>query len=224
MTSFLPRASTLWTVIHSAREHRAPARDEFVRLYRPPVVRYLRGRGVDRETAEDLAQEVFLRIFQKELLRKVEQSKGRFRSFLLGVANNILREEAERRGAGKRGGGAALVSLEATGLEVAAGGEREFTRGWMLHLVRLAMKRLEETGGDAAKRDLAVFREFTLRRPSYETLSARFGLSTSGVKNALYETKQRLRREVGGLINAYTTSSDEFVQELAAFEVETLAT
>lgn len=218
MTQYTPLASTIWTVIHSARDDRAPAKDEFARLYRPPVVRYLRGRGVDRESAEDLAQDVFVRIFQKALLRQVEESRGRFRSFLLGVTNNILREHAARsRGHGRP------VSLEASQIDVPGRGESRFTREWMLHLVRLAMDRLAEGGNPAEKRDLAVFRAFIARRPSYEALAARFGLSASGVKNALYESKQRLRREVTALVNAYAMSREEFLDELAAFDVETLA-
>ena len=214
MTRFVPFASTIWTLIRSSKEDPRTVAGEVARLYRPPVVSYLRGRGVDSEQAEDLAQEVFLRIFEKRLLSKVEESRGKFRSFVLGVANNILREHRERTGAKKRGEGRVPIALDE---EIPADGERSFTHAWMLHLLRLAMKALES---EAARRDLEVFRSFVGCGPSYEELATQLGITTTAVRNALYRTKERLRAEVSKLINRYTITAEDFRDELAAFEAE----
>lgn len=214
MTRFIPFASTIWTVIRSSKEDPRGALDGVAKLYRAPVVSYLRAQGVSAEEAEDLSQEVFLRIFQKELLSRVERSKGRFRSFLLGVTNNILREHRERSRAKKRG---MPIALE---VDVAAPDERTFTHGWMLHLLRTAMERIAESVSEGVRRDLEIFRGSLAARASHADLASRYSVSATGVKNALYRTKQRLRSEVAKLINAYAVSPEDFREELAAFDAE----
>lgn len=218
MPEFAPFASTVWTLIHRARANATDSLNRLVTLYRKPVERYLRQRGADDGQAEDLAQEVFVRIFQKDLLKQVDRAKGRFRSFLLGVANNILREHSERARAQKRGAGARHVSLEAAGIDVARRDEEEFTHDWMLHLVRLAMEELARSSRAAVRRDLEVFRSHLRSRPSHQALAAEFGIAPDAVKHAIHETKRRIRREVAALVNAYTCSPDDFTAEMAAFD------
>ena len=64
MSKFVRFQSTIWTVIRDARAEAPGAFDSLVELYREPVRRYLRSRGIRRELAEDLTQVVFLRVFQ----------------------------------------------------------------------------------------------------------------------------------------------------------------
>jgi RNA polymerase sigma-70 factor (ECF subfamily) len=218
MSRFVRFQSTIWTMIRDAKEDAPGAFDSLVRLYREPVRRFLRSRNIRRELAEDLVQEVFLRVFQKDLLQKVEKSKGKFRSFLLGVTNNIIRESVSRAQAAKRGGSAVHVPLEASGLDVAAKDESDFEREWMLHLVRLSMKSLAASKSEAVRRDLAIFRKFMRDRPTYEELQKEFKVTSHGVKNALYETRRRIKKEVESLVNSYTVSSADFEEEMSLFD------
>lgn len=221
MSGFVRFASTIWTVIRSARKDNAAGMDELVRLYRTPVVRYLRQRGAGPEQAEDLVQEVFLRIFQKDLLRKVEQAKGRFRSFLLGVTNNIAREQADRDRAQRRGGGDIHVPLDEAAMAAPAREQERFAREWMLHLVRLSMDGLSAAPVPAVRRDLEIFRRFIGGGTSYQLLAADFGVTPVAVKNALYETKRRMRDRVTRLINGYTLSREDFAREMEEFDALT---
>ncbi len=220
MSKFVRFQSTIWTVIRDAKADAPGAFDSLVRLYREPVRRYLRSRGIRRELAEDLTQDVFLRVFRKDLLQKVEESKGKFRSFLLGVTNNIIRESVSRAQAFKRGGSAVHIPLEDSGLDIAAKDEKDFEREWMLHLVRLAMKTLLASESDAVRRDLAVFRKFMRDRPSYEEMQKEFRMSAHGIKNALYETRRRIKKEVESLVNSYTFSSRDFEDEMSLFNTQ----
>ena len=222
MTRFVRFASTVWNLVHSAREDAKGGLDALVVMYRPPIVRYLRSRGAG-DQAEDLAQEVFLRIFQKDLLQKVDRSRGRFRSFLLGVANNVLRETRERDRAQKRGADASHVPLPQSDAPAPAQEENAFTREWMLHLVRLATERLAGSPTAAVRRDLLIFRGYAARRVPYEGLASEFGVTVTAVKNAIYETKQRIRREVAALVNTYALSREDFRDELALFDSHTSA-
>jgi RNA polymerase sigma-70 factor (ECF subfamily) len=218
MTRFVRFASTIWSVIRSGQKEPGEAIDALTRFYREPVRRYFRAEGVSREDAEDLVQELFLRIFEKDLLQKVEEAKGKFRSFLLGVANNLLRDHLDRVHAKKRGGDAVRVPME----DVPAADEPVFTREWMLHLTREAIERLMESPEPSIRRDVRIFRAFLRSGPSYAALADEFGVTVHAIKNALYETKRRIRDEVGNLVNAYTCSPEDFQDEMEAFDLESL--
>ena len=71
--------------------------------YWKPVYCYLRRKGYDNEKAKDLTQEFFYEaVFGRGLIQKADESKGRFRSFLLIALNRFLinikhKETAQKR-------------------------------------------------------------------------------------------------------------------------------
>lgn len=124
--------STLWTVIRGAGQGDESALRDFVLKYRPPVLAYLARRGF-RAEAEDLAQEVFLRVFQDRVLLKADPSLGRFRSLLLSVTRHVLGHHVERELAKKRQP-PPPVPEPAT--------DEDFDREWVAHLIEVALARL----------------------------------------------------------------------------------
>src|ERR671921_11711 len=58
-------------------------------LYHAPLVRYLTRRLGDRDWAEEVAQETFLRALRQEALTNE-------RAWLFTVANNLIRDEARK--------------------------------------------------------------------------------------------------------------------------------
>ncbi|HEX5761337.1 MAG TPA: sigma-70 family RNA polymerase sigma factor [Thermoanaerobaculia bacterium] len=71
-------------------------REAFVALvdrYKDPIVNYLARLAGDRDRAEDLAQETFLRLF-RSAPRYSEQ--GQLRGYLYRIATNLVRSEARR--------------------------------------------------------------------------------------------------------------------------------
>src|SRR5688500_11171426 len=106
--------STHWTVLASATLHgsrvASEALGEFYVRYREPVRRFFLLRGVAPGEVEDVVQSFFLHAMERSLLRRAEQSQGRFRAWLCGAAVRFL---AHRRGysnAQKRGGGVGNLS------------------------------------------------------------------------------------------------------------------
>ena len=59
--------STLWTLIRSAGAGRDAAVTDFVTRYRPAIVRFACRRWLDAARAEDVAQEVLVRVFEDTL-------------------------------------------------------------------------------------------------------------------------------------------------------------
>jgi RNA polymerase sigma-70 factor (ECF subfamily) len=71
--------------------------------YWKPVYCYLRRKGYNNEQAKDLTQEFFYEaVFGRGLIQKADESKGRFRSFMLIALNRFLiniknKETAQKR-------------------------------------------------------------------------------------------------------------------------------
>src|SRR5687767_2856534 len=65
------------------------ALERLFRLYHTPLVRYLTRRLGDRDWAEEVAQETFLRALRQESITSA-------RSWLFAVATNLVRDEARK--------------------------------------------------------------------------------------------------------------------------------
>src|SRR5258708_37829715 len=110
--------STHWTVVLAAGLENSPessaALQKLCKAYWYPLYAFIRRRGYSVEEAEDLTQEFFARLLEKELLTGVTREGGRFRSFLLTVLKRFLANEWNRQHAQKRHGGKPLLSIDDT--------------------------------------------------------------------------------------------------------------
>jgi RNA polymerase sigma-70 factor (ECF subfamily) len=63
---------------------------EFSRIYRPLLYRYARARGLDRESAEEVAQQCMALLAEKMPAFEYARSKGGFKAWLRRLANNRI--------------------------------------------------------------------------------------------------------------------------------------
>ena len=98
--------TTHWSVVLAAADTTAPDRDralaQLCEAYWYPLYAYVRRRGKSAHQAEELTQEFFARVLEKEYLRAAEPAKGRFRTFLLMCLKRFLANEWDRERALKR--------------------------------------------------------------------------------------------------------------------------
>jgi RNA polymerase sigma-70 factor (ECF subfamily) len=84
--------TTHWSVVLAARQGDASQADAALELlcgtYWYPLYTFVRRRGHTVEEAQDLTQEFFARLVQRDFLRNVAREKGRFRTFLLAALKN----------------------------------------------------------------------------------------------------------------------------------------
>jgi len=126
--------TTVWTTIREAGESGREALEAFATAYRGPVLRYLERRGFEPNEAEDVCQEVFLRLLRSELLSRADARYGRFRSLLVAVVHNTIGDRLRKR-------------RDATDAELEpVYSDPDFDREWVLELVERALKRLREEG------------------------------------------------------------------------------
>src|SRR5579871_4802797 len=117
--SFTP---THWSVVLAAAGHgdSTSARDALERLcrnYWVPIYAFVRRQGHSPHDAQDLTQEFFAHLLEKNYLAGVDQAKGRFRSFLLASLKHFLANEWDKARAQKRGGGIAPIPIDVASAE-----------------------------------------------------------------------------------------------------------
>ena len=220
--------STHWSVVLAAGGTASPAADtaleQLCRTYWPPLYAFARRRGYPPHDAQDLTQEFFSRLIEKDFLQAVDRSKGRFRSFLLAALEHFLANEWRNAHTQKRGGGFAFISTDAESgeqhyLQVPASTltpERVFDQQWALTLLNQTLNRLRAefvaAGKEAWFDAIKIFLTGEKRAATYAELAVTLGTTEAALKMAV----SRMRRRYGELLRAEiagTVSGPEEVEE-----------
>ena len=221
-------ATTHWTLVLTAQRPDSSlafdALSQLCQTYWYPLYVYVRRRGYDAHDGQDLTQEFFARLLQKDFLGSVDRDKGKFRSFLLASMNHFLAKEWKRANRQKRGGGGVIVSLDDDSAEhryrqepaTDLTADKLFERRWAMTLLEGAMSQLRQEFLDGGKRslfeELKVFISGTRTEEGYAGVAPRVNLTEGAVKVAVH----RLRKRYGEILRAeiaQTVSSPEEVEE-----------
>ncbi|MGO8839211.1 MAG: RNA polymerase sigma factor [Limisphaerales bacterium] len=201
---------TQWSVVLAAAGKRDLALAEqslekLCRVYWLPLYTYIRRQGESPHDAQDLTQEFFARLLEKDFLGSVDQTKGRFRSFLLASLKHFLSNQRDRARAQKRGGGQTPLSLNFSEAETSIGfqpadeqtPEKAFEKRWALTLLEQSLVRLRKEYVDHGRQELFEQLKITLTEGrggvAYAELSAGLGMSEAAVKMAVHRLRQRYR-------------------------------
>jgi RNA polymerase sigma-70 factor (ECF subfamily) len=194
--------STLWTLIRGADRGDEAALRDFALKYRAPVVAYVAARGLAAD-AEDLAQEVFLRIFQDRVLSKADPARGRFRSLILSVTRHVIGHHVERQLARKR--------QAVQGPEPATGGDDEgFDREWVGHLIEVALARLAREHPPYHE----ALRLFLLEGRPVAEIARATGRAEQDVHNHLHRGRKKLADYLREQVRDYSSSREDFDEEI----------
>ncbi len=230
--------TTRWSRVIQAGDPEAPqARESLAELcnaYWYPLYAYIRRRGYGPEQARDLTQDFFARALEKNLLAEADPARGRFRSFLRTVCAHFLANRRDREHARKRGGGRAVLSIDAADaegryeLELADGltPERIFDRSWALTLLGRVLDQLgreyDEAGKAATFDALRGLLAGEPDVPSYAAVGARLGTSEGAARVAAHRLRRRygelLRQEIAATLAEPAEVDDEIRDLFAALE------
>lgn len=234
-TSFLrgPRrfATTQWSLVLRAGKasagEAARALGELCQQYWPPVYAYLRRAGHSPDAAAELTQEFFCRLLERGLGSPSPQ-KGRFRTYLLGALKHFLANQRRRARARKRGGGQAVVSLDAAAAEERLGAEpiervapeRLYERQWaqsLLERVRQMLAAEYRSAGKAEQYEkLSAFLTGEAPAGTYAELARQWGTSEAALKVAVHRLRQQFGRRLRELVAQTVASPQEVDEEIAA--------
>ncbi|OAI47368.1 hypothetical protein AYO44_09675 [Planctomycetaceae bacterium SCGC AG-212-F19] len=233
-------ATTHWSLVLAARDRDAPEADdalaELCRTYWYPLYACICRQGYATHQAQDLTQEFFARLLEKEYLRGVDRSRGKFRTFLQACLRNFLANEADRARAQKRGGGRTLLALD-----FAAAAERYhrepahtqtadklFERRWALTVLQEALARLRDEytrlGQARLFDELKVCLAGDGAAAPQQAVAERLGMTTGAVKVAVHRLRGRyremLREEIARTVGDPAEIDDEIRDLFRAFSVE----
>jgi RNA polymerase sigma factor (sigma-70 family) len=223
-------ATTHWSVVLSAGDTSSPqagaALEDLCKTYWYPLYAYVRRRGHDAEAAKELTQEFFALLLGKRLLAGVDPTRGKFRSWLLGVMNHFLAHEWARSRAQKRGGGQPVFSLDEARAEERyelepideSTPEKIFDRRWALTVLDQAAVRLRGEYEGARKGEvygsLKGFVSADGDPVSYEQAAQLLGISQSAVKSAIHRLRQRYQELIREEISQTVTTEAEVDEEI----------
>lgn len=218
---------TRWSVVLAAQTgDEADARAALAELcgaYWYPLYAFVRRSGHPPEEAEDLTQDFFARLLEKDWLAEVDRAKGRFRAFLLAAMKHFLANEWRRAQARKRGGGTIAVPLDAEERYAcepadAFTPETLYERRWALTVIENVFAALRAEMERAGKRELFETLKDMLspdaRHISYAEAGARLGLSEDAVKMTVYRLRKRYRDLLRAHIAATVGTSGEIDEEI----------
>jgi RNA polymerase sigma-70 factor (ECF subfamily) len=224
--------TTRWSIIVAAgneaisTEERRDALEHICRNYWFPAYSYVRSRGYRQEDAQDLTQEFFTRLLDKDALHVAEKERGRFRSFLLASLRNFLSDEWDKAQAQKRGGGIQHQSLDIETAETlfAEAADKPLTPDQMfdLHWAKTtlahALDRVEAVYGDSGKehhfRTLRPFLGANGLRTSYAEAAQELGISEGAVKVAIHRLRKRYREALELEVAETLTRGEDLPEEM----------
>jgi len=219
--------TTHWSVVLSARRNDTTrahdALERLCRTYWYPLYAFVRRQGKSKEDAEDLTQEFFARLLQKDYLQAVSREKGRFRTFLLVALKRFLANDWDRSRAQKRGGGRRPLSLDTDLAEKryriepadTLTADRIYERRWALTLIETAMADVRAEYLAAGKPDeferLKSFLTADRNAIPYAELAASLGQNEGALRVAVHRLRKRFRERFRGEI-AHTVASPEDIE------------
>ncbi len=231
--------STRWTLVLRSRGDEPEARTalgELCEVYWAPVFRFLRSEGRSDDDSRELAQEFFARLLSRGGFDGADPAKGRFRSYLLGALKHFLAERRRNEVREKRGGGAVVESIEASGSETSPGLQMHdssatvpdayFDREWALALMDRGFVTVQaayrESGKEAQFEILKAWLIGDTESLSQANAAKELNMTAGAVKVAIH----RLRKAFGDAIRveiAQTVSDPDEVTGELRYLIEVLS-
>jgi RNA polymerase sigma-70 factor (ECF subfamily) len=186
--------------------------EEFFRCYWPSIYALAKRRGCSDQTAEEIVQDVMLKVFEQRDFYRYDPARGRFRNWLAALVRNRVaeyhRQPAQRVRA--RGGGTDAKTTHPPDDEATSDEEYEAAFEEALLPVLLDVVRQEVDPHTYLAFELLVLHELPGRDVSRIT-----GLS----RNAAYKARRRVMKHLGELTGQYRNNgrlSQRLKQALAA--------
>jgi RNA polymerase sigma-70 factor (ECF subfamily) len=222
--------TTQWSLVFSARDAEdtvaAEALETLCRDYWAPLYSFIRWQGYAPAEAQDLTQEFFARLLERNYLSRLEHRNGRFRSFLLTFLKNFLLEQRGRAQAQKRGGGKTIVSIEelaeadqhVSGLSAQLTPDQIYERRWAETVLQQALAQLrteyEDHGQGKLFATLKDFQPYDPHGPSQQQLAEKLGMTEAAVKSAVKRMRQRHRELIRAQIAQTVAEPAEIEDEM----------
>jgi DNA-directed RNA polymerase specialized sigma24 family protein len=226
--------TTQWSEIQKARTcdeaRRQASVNNLMRRYWKPVYWSLRRRGYSIDDAKDLTQGFFCEIvLGRELIQQADQTKGRFRTFLLTALDRYVTSIHRKETAKKRRPASGLASLETDAMpempaaELETSPEHTFQYAWAASILDQVLAELRQeyySTGRAAYWE--VFREKVLApilqdsdEPALSWVCDQYSIETEKkASNMIITVKRRFAAVLRRVLRQHVQSDSQVEQEL----------
>ena len=219
--------STRWSLIRCAQEQpeaRQQALADLLSTYWKPLYFYVRRKGASVEEAKDSVQGLYLHLLEHDFIRHPDQSRGRFRSYLLVAMDHFQANEHLRQSALKRGGGVRTLSLdrdlaEKQLQELPSSPDGAFEKEWAVGVLERGLERLEgefRNGTRSGPFDAITHYFRPTAAPSYEATAREYGLTVSQLKSLVHRSRKRFREIVREEVSQTLDDDEDADQEIAS--------
>jgi RNA polymerase sigma factor (sigma-70 family) len=222
--------TTRWSLILAAGgsdDKATAALADLCRSYWRPVYAFMCRQHRAGEDAADLTQAFFLHLLEHRAIERAEQSRGRFRSYLLTSAYNYLANARERERAGRRGANAHHESIDAiapdrqlrlTAHDQESSPDAVYERHWALNLTERALERVRadyaSRGQEDAFKELRPFLTSDVSEPAPSHASDRRTPADAASRTALHRVRRRFGEALRAEIRETVDDSDDVDDEL----------
>lgn len=215
--------TTQWTRVLAAGRGSEEELAELCRAYWYPIYAYARRRGLAPADAEDLTQEFFARVLERQTFAELSREGGKFRSFLLRAVDRLIVDEWRKAIAQKRGAGK-VVSMD--------GGEAEtrflrepvdtqtpevlFNHAFALSLLERVYQELksEFSGREELFEALKPCLLGSKADVPYAELAGRLGMTEGAIKTHVHRLRARFRTLLRGAVAQIVSQPSEIDEEL----------
>lgn len=176
--------------------HREEAWEVFDARYRGVIFGWCQRRGLTPDSAEDLTQDILLKLFQQLPKYSHDPARGQFRGWLKAVVNNTLTDFWRRQqGRPVRGGVGGTDFLERLGGLATPDAAGELSSAIEEHAQVSAAEILERVRTRLKETTWQAFSQTMIEQRPAAEVAAALNLSIATVYKATYRVKQMLMEE-----------------------------
>jgi RNA polymerase sigma factor (sigma-70 family) len=221
--------TTHWSVVLAAgcndTTKAQAALGKLCRTYWYPIYHFIRRQGRSVHDAQDLTQEFFARLLEGHWVAHADQSRGRFRSFLLLVLKRFLVNQWHRANRLKRAGDRHCLPLPLDTAEMryiqepadTSTPEQAFEKQWALALLETILGQLrseyEQDGKGRLFETLKPCLMGDRQSQPYAALAVTLQVSEGAVKTAVHRLRKRyqdrLKAEIADTVASPQDVDDE---------------
>jgi RNA polymerase sigma factor (sigma-70 family) len=227
-----PFSTTHWSVIAACTLDNGSADTALAQLchdYWPPLYSFVRRRGYSSTDAQDLVQGFFAHLLESKAYTKTDQTRGKFRSFLLASLKHYMADVWDRERALKRGGNCSFVLLEEEiqAVESASANgptvlpldeEQQYEQRWAASLVAHALERVRREFDNVSKEHLfdglKPFLSGGVGLPGHEEVAARLAMPVETLRSHLSRLRTRYRAFLREEVARTVGPADDVDEEL----------
>ncbi len=219
--------TTRWSLVLPAAKGEEAALAGLCQAYWTPVYGLFRWWGHSPEESEDLTQEFFHRLLEKDWLSSLEREGGKFRAFLFTLLKRFRADEYDRATAAKRGGKSTMISIDAPAGEITvrkidskvSTPDEVFDRLWAMELLDRALRRLESEVLTSPKARLwPMMKPLLSSEPEQgecQMIAREAGLTSNNISVTLLRWRARMRELVMDEIQTTVMNEHQAGEEFA---------